>query len=159
MAVGNLNRFGSDKHNRHNKAEVFFHSTSTWNIKASYPFHKVIMIFEIVAHSDSFILFSGTSGSTYDGDTDKIAKFNPASDQWTKIGNLQQSRRGFGVIKMGKKFLVIGGRSEALTEGMHTEVCELNNELIKCTSREPTLNYFIYYPALMIVSSDYADNC
>ena len=155
MAVGNLNRFGSDKHNRHNKAEVFFHSTSTWNIKASYPFHKVIMIFEIVAHSDSFILFSGTSGSTYDGQTDKIAKYNPASDQWTKIGNLQQSRRGFGVIKMGKKFIVMGGKFD----GMHTEVCELKNEFIKCTSREPTLNDFCYYPALMIVDLDYADNC
>ena len=155
MAVGNLNRLGSDKHNRHNKAEVFFHSTSTWNIKASYPFHKCIMIFEIVAHSDSFILFSGTSGSTYDGQTDKIAKFNPASDQWTEIGNLQQSRRGFGLIEMSNKFIVIGGKSE----GMLTEVCELKNEFIKCTSREPTLNDFVDYPALMIVSSDYADNC
>ena len=155
MAVGSLNPLGSGKHNRHNKAEVFFHSTSTWNIKASYPFHKCIMIFEIVAHSDSFILFSGTSGSTYDGQTDKIAKYNPASDQWTKIGNLQQSRRGFGVIKMGKKFIVMGGKFD----GMHTEVCELKNEFIKCTSREPTLNDFAYYPALMIVSSDYADNC
>ena len=155
MAVGSLNRLGSDKHNRHNKAEVFFHSTSTWNIKASYPFHKCIMIFEIVAHSDSFILFSGTSGSTYDGNTDKIAKFNPASDQWTKIGNLQQSRRGFGLIKMGKKFIVMGGKFD----GMHAEVCELKNESIQCNSKEPKLNDFAYYPALMTVSSDYADNC
>ena len=149
MAVGNGKK---DSIPGHNKAELYSHSTSSWKTKASYPFYTVIRAYEILAHSNSFFLFSGlyTDGQTY-----IIAKFNPASDQWTEIGNLQQSRRGFSIIAMGTKFIVMGGYSG----DMHTEVCELKNEFIKCTSRKPTLKDFVYYPALMTVSSDYADNC
>ena len=148
MAVGSRQK-GSDA--QHNKAEIYSHSTSSWKTKASYPFHETIEAFEIVAHSDSFILFGGFTDGVQ---KDTIAKFSPVLNQWTKLGNLQHRRHGFGVIKVDTKYLVMGGQDDK-----RTETCELKNETIECTSREPTLNQFRYYPALMLVPSDYADNC
>ena len=159
MAVGSTYK-GSNV--AHNKAELYFHSKSSWIARASYPFHETMRAFEIVPYSDSFILFGGLyddeQSSTGYTQTDIITKFNPDSDGWTKIGYLQHRRHAFSVIEIYKKFLVIGGGDhENYTK--HTETCELNNETIECTTREPTLNNFRYYPAMMIVNTDYADNC
>ena len=153
MAVGSTIK--SPKR-RHNKAELFLHSSSTWQTRASYPFHNNIRAFEILAYSNYFIFFGGlylNENLVYDA-TDIIAKFNPDSNQWTKMGNLQYSRHAFGVIEIDKKFLVMGGWDEK-----RSEICELKNDSIDCNSREPTLIYFFYYPAIMIVPSDYNDNC
>ena len=157
MAVGSRDK-GSD--GRHNKAELYSHSTLSWKTKTSYPFHWTIQAFEILAESDSFILFGGlypyqrADLSTGFYETDIIAKFNPGSNKWTKLGNLQTRRHAFSVIEIKTKYLVMGGQ-----ENKNTETCELINEKIQCTSRESILNDFHYYPALMIVASDYAENC
>ena len=157
MAVGNSNFFK----NAHNKAELYYHSTSSWETKASYPFQEAISSFEILAHSDSFILFGGLyydeKLSTGLDTTDIVAKFNPGSNRWTKLGKLQHNRHAFGVIEIDTKYLVMGGGPSGGGE-MRTETCVLENETIECTSREPTLKGF-WNPALMTVSSDYADNC
>ena len=157
MAVGSHTR-SSEK--SHKKAEVFSHSTSSWKAKASYSFHEAIWDFEIVAFSDSFILFGGMFDDKPDDEqfglteTGIVAKFHPDSNKWKKIGNLQHSRHGLGVIKDDTKYLVMGGYGYK-----STETCELKNETMGCTSREPTLNQFRYYPAMMLVASDYANNC
>ena len=65
------------------------------------------------------------------------------------MGNLQTWRHAFGVIEIEKKFLVMGGWGDK-----RSEICELANDTIDCTSREPTLNKFEYYPAMMIVSKE-----
>ena len=155
MAVGSRHH---DSNVGHNKAEMYFHSTSSWETKASYPFHEDIRNFEIIAHSNSFILFGGLyenerapTGLT---SSNTIAKFNTVSNEWTKLGSFQHKRHGFGVLEVDTKYLVMGGY-----EDKRTETCELKNETIECTSREPTLNQFRYYPAMMLVPSDYADNC
>ena len=137
----------------HNKAEMYSHSTSSWKTKAIYPFHEKIMAFEILAHSNSFVLFGGFDGKISSSIT-TIAKFNPDLNKWTKLGNLQTGRHAFGLVEINMKYLVMGGQG-----GKNTETCELKNEKIQCTSREPILNDFHYYPALMIVASDYAENC
>ena len=152
MAVGSRYE-GSNA--AHNKAELYSHSTSSWKAKARYPFYEDILAFEIVLHSDSFILFGGW---TVTGDTDIIAKFNPGLNQWTKLGTLRASRHAFGVFQTDKKYLVMGGGANG-NFYRNTEVCEFENETIECTSREPTLYKFRYFPAMMIVASDYADNC
>ena len=142
----------------HNKAELYHHSTSSWKPKASYPFHETIRAFEILAHSNSFIIFGGFYGdkqsSTGFSATGMIAKFDPGSNKWTKLGKLQQERHAFAVIETNKNYLVMGGSRDK-----RTETCELKNETIVCTLREPTLNNLCYYPALMTVDLDYADNC
>ena len=152
MAVGSRDKGSKESHN---KAELYFHSTSSWKTKASFPFHEAIRAFEILAHSDLFILFGGWTG---DVDTDIIAKFDPGLNQWTKLGILRASRHAFGVFQTDKKYLVMGGGANGNYD-RRTEVCELKNETIECTSREPILNKFRYYPAMMLVPSDYADNC
>ena len=159
MAIGSMdNSKNVAGETRHKKAEVYYHSTSSWETKASYPFHETINSFEIIAHSDSFILFGGfhvdEQISTDFHETGTIAQFNPGSNEWTKLGELQTGRHGFGVIEVDTKYLVMGGFGEK-----STEICELKNETIECTSREPTLNQFRYYPAMMMVASNYADNC
>ena len=150
MAVGSRDQ-GSNA--AHNKAELYSHSTSSWKTKASYAFHEAIWTFEILSYSDSFVLFGGFDGKIFHSIT-TIAEFNSGSNEWTKLGSLQYARHGFGVIESDTKYIVIGGWRDR-----RTETCELKNQTIQCTSREPTLNYFQYYPALMIVPSDYANNC
>ena len=157
MAVGSRYK-GSDA--AHNKAEVYLHSTSSWTTKANYTFSKIIYDFDIIAHTDLFILVGGlypyqrADLSTGFSPGYVIAKFNPDANKWTKLGNLRTGRHGFAVIQNDQKYLVMGG------EGYKsTEVCVWNSETIECSSREPSLNEFRYYPALMIVDSDYAGNC
>ena len=144
----------------HSKAEMFFHSTSSWRTQSSYSFHEGISIFQIIAHSDYYIIFGGVYPfqkadlSTDNHPTDVIAKFNPKLNQWKPMGKLLNYRYGFGLIEVDKKFLVMGGEGD-----MQTEVCEIKGETVACTSREPTLTQFRYYPEMMVVSSDFVDNC
>ena len=83
-----------------------------------------------------------------------VAKFNPTKNIWSKLGNLQFSRHVFGVVEIQKHFLVMGGEGKK-----RTEVCVVTDEKIKCKSREPTLNNFQLYPALMVVETDYTEHC
>ena len=152
MAVGSRKYRAS-----HNYAEMYFHSTLSWKKRASYDSHgqKSIFRFDIIAHSDYFILFGGayTDESKLAGfdETNIIAKFNPGLNKWSKIGKLREKRNAFGVIKVDNDFLVIAG-------GKQTEICEFDGDTIECISRKSTLGS-LYYPAIMLVSSDYADNC
>ena len=155
MAVGSSTGFFVNETN-HNYAEMYFHSTSSWKKQASYDSHgqKSIFWFDIIAHSDYFILFGGSyTDDSYLGysTTNTIAKFNPSLNKWSKIGNLRKIRSSFGVIKVDKKFLVVGG-------GEKTEICKFDGDTIECISRKSTFGS-LYNPAIMLVSSDYADNC
>ena len=159
MAVGSRHKHATSE-GEHSKAELYSHSTLSWETQSSYPFHDGIRAFEIVARSGHYILFGGiypyqrADLSTGFYSTDVIAKFNPSSNQWRKMGNLQNYRHGFGLIEIDKKFLVMGGQGNT-----PTEVCEVKNELIECTPREPTMNDFYYNPEMMMVTSNYANSC
>ena len=108
-----------------------------------------------MAYSHYFILFGGRyRPSRGDSETDVIAKFDPSQNQWSQIGKLQASRHAFGMIEVDSKFLVMGGEDDK-----PTEICELKNKTIECTSREPIMTEFRYFPAMMIVSSDFTNNC
>ena len=75
-------------------------------------------------------------------------------NKWIKLGSLRTSRHAFGVTKTDQKFLIMGGYSSK-----PTEKCELKNGAMNCASMKPTMNNFMYYPVMVIVSSDYANNC
>ena len=152
LAVGSSdNSYRVASETSHNYAEMYFHSTSSWKNQTSYEFHETIFGFQILAYSDFFILFGGGSDG-YIRITDVIAKFNPNSNKWSKMGNLQTQRFGLGVIKINEKFLVMGGLGE-----FFSEECEIKNETIKCASREPIMRDFNFYPNMMIVSPDDAE--
>ena len=131
--------------------ELYDHSTSVWNTKAFYPFRSSLVDYQILPLFGDYIIFGG-----FDEKSNKaiptIAKFDPTQNIWTKLGNLQFSRYGFGAIEIQKHFLIMGGE-----EKKRTETCVISGESIKCKSREPTLNNFQLYPALMVVETDYTE--
>ena len=133
--------------------ELYDHSTSVWNTKAFYPFRSSLVDYQILPLSEDFIIFGGFDEKSNKATT-IIAKFDPTKNVWTKLGNLQFSRYGFGAIEIQKHFLIMGGE-----EKKRTETCVISGESIKCKSREPTLNNFQFYPALMVVETDYTERC
>ena len=78
-----------------------------------------------------------------------IARFDPIKNSWTKLGDLKEGRSGLGVIQVDNEFIVVGG----LRYGpVPTESCKLNGQSITCTTREPQLSEFTYYPELMLMT-------
>ena len=57
-------------------------------------------------------------------------------------------RSGHGVIQVDNQFIVVGGNRAYGDEP--TESCKFNKESIICTTREPQLSNFAYYPELML---------
>ena len=80
-----------------------------------------------------------------------IARFDPIQNNWTKLGNLKVARSGLGVIYVDNEFIVIGG-SRIGPKDEPTESCKLNEQSMTCTTREPSLSKFTFYPELMLIS-------
>ena len=93
----------------------------------------------MVSHGNSFIVFGGDS--TDSSKTSVIAKYDPAWNKWSKLGDLNNGRYGHGVIRLGDEFLVVGG-AEFLDYEKNTEACRLERDKMICSEREPTLSDF-----------------
>ena len=78
-----------------------------------------------------------------------IARFDPIENSWTKLGNLNMTRSGHGVIQVNNEFIVVGG-VDGFAGSELTESCKLNRTMI-CTKREPELSKLRYYPELTLV--------
>ena len=76
-----------------------------------------------------------------------IARFDPIQNSWKKLGNLKVARAGHGVIQVDNEFIVVGGFRNGYEP---TESCKFNGESIICTTREPKLSVFTFYPELML---------
>ena len=133
--------------------EIYDHSTSIWNIKAFYPYSDVLIDYQILSLFTDFIIFGGFDEKLNVTMT-TVAKFNPTKNIWTKLGNLQFSRHGFGAIETQKQLLIMGGEGKK-----RTEICVITGEKVKCKSREPTLSNFLYYPAMMVIETEYTERC
>ena len=134
-------------------AEIYDHSTRLWNTKAFYPFRDALVDYQILPLNEDFLILGGIDDES-SIIVPTIAKFNPTKNIWTKLGNMQFKRHGFGAIEIQKQFLIMGGEGK-----IRTEICEITGEKAKCKSREPTLNNFLYYPAMMIIETEYTDRC
>ena len=159
MAVGSLdNSKYVATETGHSKTEIYYGGTWTWRSKKDYPYHEGIEAFEIVPFSSNFLVFGGLypdeNSSTGYFATSVVALFDPDLNEWTKMGNLQQPRHGFGMVEIENKFLIMGGHGD-----LRTETCEVTGEAIECESREPTVNEFRYYPAMMVVSGKSINQC
>ena len=152
MTVGSVKKT-DEKVNGNRITELYDHSTSLWSDKAYYPYRDVLVDYQLLSLSDAFIIFGGFDEKK-NVSVSTIAKFEPTKNIWTKLGNLQFSRHGFGAIEIQKQFLILGGEGKK-----RTEVCVLNSETIKCKSREPTLNNFQSYPAMMVIETEYTEQC
>ena len=76
-----------------------------------------------------------------------IARFDPIENTWTKLGSLKVARKEHGVIQIDNEFIVVGGDQY----NAPTESCKLNLLSMTCTTREPQLSYFAFYPELMLI--------
>ena len=69
------------------------------------------------------------------------------------MGKLKVARGGHGVIQVDREFIVVGGDrtgSDQLNEP--TESCKLDeHDKMTCTTRQPQLSNFEYYPELMLI--------
>ena len=84
------------------------------------------------------------------GQQSTVARFDPTKNSWTKLGDLKFARSGLGVIQVDNEFIVVGGmRVGGVDEP--TESCKLNGQSMTCTTREPKLLDFMYYPELMFM--------
>ena len=83
------------------------------------------------------------------GKQSTIARFDPIENSWTPLGNLNVARYAHGVIQVDNEFIVVGGNRSG-DEDEPTESCKLNGQSMTCTTREPRLSWFSYYPELML---------
>ena len=152
MTVGSAEKI-KDNVKANRITEVYDHSTSLWTSKAYFPYADALIDYQILSLSTDFVLFGGFDENKKVS-ISTVAKFVPTKNIWTKLGNLQFSRHGFGVVEIQKQFLVMGGEGKK-----RTEVCVVTGETIKCKSREPTLDDFQFYPALMVIETGYTEQC
>ena len=80
-----------------------------------------------------------------------IARFDPIKNSWTKLGNLKVAREKLGVIQVDNEFIVVGGMRDGWFDLLPTESCKLNGQSMTCTTREPQLSKFDFYPELMLI--------
>ena len=83
--------------------------------------------------NEVFFVFGGYS---YDNGARRptIAQYNPNTDSWTKLGDLNKARSDNDVIASGGAFLVVGFGP--------TEKCELEENAIKCTNQDPYVSRY-----------------
>ena len=117
-----------------------------WTVWEIFPQASYIWGYSIVAFEKSFIIFGGWKGDF----SNIIARFDTTTRQWKKLGELNQARRDHGVIIQNGEFIVVGGR-----DTKKTERCSLNGDSIQCTSVDPELSSYVYYPVMMLVPENY----
>ena len=99
----------------------------------------------------SFYLFGGSDGSFFSSGYRTIAGFDTNTKQWKKLGYLNQSRQGHGLIVHQGQFIVVGG-----DPGLYKiERCILKGDSIQCTTVGPELYGYYNYPELMSVPENY----
>ena len=101
LAVGSYNPFNVD-------TELLSLSSWTWSSGAQYPFSRSdISGHATIMQNQLFILFGGYSSSN-GGRQSTIAQYNPNTDTWTKLGDLNNARYTHDVISSEGAFLIVG---------------------------------------------------
>ena len=78
-----------------------------------------------------------------------IARFDPIENSWTKLGDLNMARSGQAVTQVDNEFIVVGG-SQSGNKDEPTESSKLKQQTMICTTREPSLSKFTFFPELML---------
>ena len=84
----------------------------------------------------------------------QIGRLDAVTRTWSLAGSLKGGKRAPGVVFDGEQFIVIGGADYSRTEN-----CVLTGESITCTEQESGLDDYAYYPELLLVDSDYGNDC
>ena len=102
-----------------------------------------------IFHADNHYFFSGYN----DNGVDSILRLAQNSWTWSTVGQVNLSRWGHGVIMVGDKFMIMGGRGIR-----KNEECLLSNGEFSCTELSSSLNDYVYTPMLFLVDESYG-NC
>ena len=70
--------------------------------------------------------------------------------RWTQAGELKQAREGHNVIYDGTYLIVVGGR-----DSLQTEKCSIKSGSVICTSQNPELIDYGFYPELFLVPESF----
>ena len=90
----------------HSETELLSLSSWTWLSGAQYPFANDIYEHATIMQDQLFILFGGYSHNHSRQST--IDQYNPDTDTWTKLGDLNKARYTHDVIETEGAFLIVG---------------------------------------------------
>ena len=83
-----------------------------------------------------------------------IGRLDEETLTWSKAGNLNSGRHGSNAIFDGSVILVVGGNSSP----EKTEKCVISGDEVTCTAQSPELRYYVNYPELFLVPSNFCQN-
>ena len=138
-----------------NKRTELLSRSNIWSTEQDCPIAVTFVnYYSIVALKNSFYIFGGEVGPLIFTATNEIARFSTVTKQWKKLGMMNSYRYGHGVYVQRDEFVVLGGADSSFSPA-GTERCKLNGDSINCTTVDPKLNMYIYYPETARVPADY----
>lgn len=118
----------------HPHTEMLDLNTKTWSTRASYPYTDDISNAPILFHKSFFIIFGGYKRDS--SKSDIIAKYTPATNQWTKLGILRRLRSHHDAVEAPGFFLIVGAGNG---KNYETERCILEGDNMTCAIQPPDL--------------------
>ena len=91
---------------KHAKTELLNFSTWKWEQSSPYFNYTEFYSFEAVFYRNQFYVVGGRTKNEV---SSIVASFNPMTDEWTQIGNLNFPRFGHTIHVIGDKIYIIGG--------------------------------------------------
>ena len=129
----------------HKLSEVLEDETWSWIEKPPID-KKAMSLYAVVFRGGYHYYFGGTNVTS-------VCRLEEKTWNWSKLGQLNSVREGYGVISVEEKFIVVGGHSS-----QNIEECLLDNGEFSCTEVQTWfINYYIY-PILYLVDENYT-NC
>ena len=101
----------------------------------------------MVALKSSIYIFGGSPRTKIGG---IITTFDTTTKQWIRLGKLNQARYAHAVIVHQGQFVVVGGDGS-----LGTERCALKGNSVQCTTVDPELENYYFYPEMMSVSENF----
>ena len=115
-------------------------NSEQWTTRASYPYATDISNYVSFYYQSSFIVFGCFNSGTY---LATIASYNPASNSWTKLGDLNFARTHHTGVRSLNSFYIYGGVGD--TKTYPNEKCTLTGNFIECTVQDNPLDRSVDY--------------
>ena len=137
FVVGSKSGSSTDKQ----ATELLGTNTLMWTTKNQYPYETKIYAVRSLFHLGRFITFGGTNGGP---DLATVAAYNPQSDEWSLLGQMNIARSWTSVVETDNTFLIVGGLymdgSDSSSNSKLSEKCRFNDrgDLI-CETQTPLM--------------------
>ena len=133
----------------HLRAELYRFFDQSWHVVQDYPYSgsSYMYYFPVLFHNDGFLVFGSNAANS---NNKIIGRLDAVTNIWSNVGSLVTPRKGHNAIFTGSEILIVGGAGKR-----KTEKCIESNGRWTCTEQNPTLEYYSYYPELMMVADDF----